>query len=100
MNKVKGVLVNHGGRFLFHCPGCKGTHMFNLKPGKNLETGGDIPVWQWNQDLIKPTFNPSLLIQDDDDKTVCHLFVTDGRIQYLTDCQHELSGKTVDMLDW
>jgi hypothetical protein len=31
---------------------------------------------------------------------VCHLFVTDGRIQFLGDCTHALAGQTVDLPDW
>ena len=29
--------------------------------------------------------------------TVCHSFVTDGRIQFLGDCTHSLAGQTVDL---
>ncbi|MCP8600812.1 anaerobic dehydrogenase, partial [Acinetobacter baumannii] len=28
----------------------------------------------------------------------CHLFLTDGKIQFLSDCHHELAGLTVDMV--
>lgn len=28
---------------------------------------------------------------------VCHSFVTDGRIQFLSDCTHALAGQTVDL---
>jgi len=28
---------------------------------------------------------------------VCHSFVTDGRIQFLGDCTHNLAGQTVDL---
>jgi hypothetical protein len=30
---------------------------------------------------------------------VCHSFVTDGRIQFLTDSNHALAGQTVDLPD-
>ena len=30
---------------------------------------------------------------------ICHLFITDGAIQYLGDCTHEMAGQTVDMED-
>lgn len=33
-------------------------------------------------------------------KTVCHSFVTDGNIQFLDDCTHELKGKTVPLEDF
>jgi hypothetical protein len=31
--------------------------------------------------------------------TMCHSFVVDGRIEYLSDCTHEMAGMTVDLLD-
>lgn len=31
---------------------------------------------------------------------VCHSFVTDGRIQFLADCTHDLAGLTVDLPDF
>jgi hypothetical protein len=31
---------------------------------------------------------------------VCHSFVTDGRIQFLTDCTHAFAGRTVDLPEW
>ena len=30
----------------------------------------------------------------------CHLFVRDGRIEFLGDSEHELKGGTVDMVEW
>lgn len=62
-------------------------------------TVGDVasgPSWQWNGDMEKPTFNPSLLVRIGDDRQ-CHLFVRDGMIEFLGDCHHELKGKTVEM---
>jgi hypothetical protein len=32
--------------------------------------------------------------------SVCHSFVTDGRIQFLGDCTHALAGQTVDLPEW
>jgi hypothetical protein len=31
--------------------------------------------------------------------TVCHSYVTDGKIRFLDDCTHELAGKTVELED-
>lgn len=31
---------------------------------------------------------------------ICHSFVTDGKIQFLSDCTHELAGQTVELPDW
>lgn len=93
----KGKMM--GPLFLFHCPGCKYNHSFRVKTGKDVESGRDLPVWQWNGDMIRPTFSPSLLVNSGD-KSQCHSFVEDGRIRYLSDSRHELAGKTVDLPDW
>lgn len=71
----------------FWCPGCKREHPYS------------IPRWQWNGDMEKPTFTPSLLCNKDDPQTRCHLFVREGRIEYCADCHHELAGKTIDLPD-
>lgn len=28
---------------------------------------------------------------------ICHSFITDGKIQYLSDCTHELAGQTIEL---
>jgi hypothetical protein len=56
-------------------------------------------VWQFNGDLEKPTFTPSLLCNKDDPASRCHLFVTGGEIHYCGDSWHELRGKTVAMVE-
>lgn len=30
---------------------------------------------------------------------VCHSFIRDGRIEFLSDCTHALAGQTVDLPD-
>lgn len=76
----------------FECPGCDGMHGIPIK-------GENHPVWGWNGSVDAPTFTPSILVryQGGDKNTVCHSFVTDGRIQFLGDCTHALAGKTVDL---
>jgi hypothetical protein len=61
--------------------------------------------WSWNGNLEKPTFRPSILVKANytsidrlDD--ICHSWVTDGRIEFMNDSTHSLSGRTVDLLDW
>lgn len=27
----------------------------------------------------------------------CHSFITDGKIKYLSDCNHHLAGQTIDL---
>lgn len=100
------------GTWLFWCPGCQCAHSY------------DLIRWQFNGDLEKPTFTPSLLVRSghyipdhkgdcwctynekakaegrepaDFSCSLCHLFVEKGQIQYLNDCTHELRGKTVPM---
>jgi len=51
--------------------------------------------WSWNGDFDKPTFKPSVKI----DSMGTHFFITDGKIQFLEDCTHNLKGQTVDMID-
>jgi len=81
-----------GGNILwFHCPGCKCTHPFEVDCA---ERG-----WTWNGSMDKPTFTPSLLCNQGSD-FVCHSFVTDGKIQFLGDCYHDLKGQTVEIPDW
>ena len=59
--------------------------------------------WTFNGNFESPTFSPSLLVRKEnilDNDSVCHSFITDGKIQYLNDCTHELAGKTVELCDF
>lgn len=99
---------------MFRCPGCEDVH------GVVIETENG---WSWNTDLTSPTFAPSVLVRAvqwggepepakaatrrarhpnvaTGGQTVCHSFVTDGRIQFLGDCTHALAGQTVDLPEW
>lgn len=105
----------------FHCPGCEAQHTIGV--GKHAPI-----VWMWNNSFDKPTLSPSLLItwsslspaaqakQEEfykihkryptahelpwDQKNVCHSFVKDGNIEFLTDCTHSLAGQTVPLPPW
>lgn len=83
-------------------------------------------AWTWNGNIESPTFSPSILVQcghyapgranpescwctynaehpDDPSGFICyacHSFVTDGKIQFLADSTHKLSGQTVDLPEW
>ncbi len=74
-----------GTNYCFWCPGCDAVHAPNH-------------TWAYNGDTERPTFQPSVLVTYHDGRT-CHSFVTDGRIQFLGDCYHELAGQTVDLPD-
>jgi Family of unknown function (DUF6527) len=82
------------GDLWFHCPGCGVDHPFRV--------GGDNtkPQWKWNGSLDKPSFTPSLVVFASEPSRRCHLIMTDGKIQFLNDCYHELKGQTVDCPDW
>lgn len=96
------------GTMIFICPGCDMNH----GPRVGHSTG---PNWQFNGDLDKPTFTPSILVKGmrqlsyeehaavmrgehvEPTPFVCHSFVTDGKIQFLSDCTHALAGQTVEL---
>lgn len=103
-----------GNRIGFWCPGCEEMHVIDVGPGG----------WGWNRDGDRPTFTPSVLVrtghylhgntpgncycdfaQREPEAAKgctwkcsrCHTYVTDGRIQFLTDCSHAMAGQTVEL---
>lgn len=84
----------------FDCPGCGDPHA--------IPTVGP-RAWGFNGSMAAPTLSPSILVRwrasDPNDpaavaqESVCHSFVRDGRIEFLGDCTHALTGKTVDLPD-
>ncbi len=97
------------GNVIFACPGCMDLHVIRI-------SGEGRPCWGYNGDPLAPTFTPSILVRSvqtvqnenyewtgewvygPDGKalpSICHSFVTDGRIQFLPDCTHNLAGQTV-----
>lgn len=93
-------VAENGSRLLaFHCPGCESTHMVTV----GVPNG---PFWVWNEDMDLPTFTPSIRVSTyhyiDGVKhdILCHSYVTDGNIQFLTDCTHSLAGQTVPIPEW
>lgn len=110
-----------GGGLAFNCPGCGEGHIVWVGEGPG-------PRWGYNGNPDAPTFSPSILVRgvrieggnaeldrildtyklpedrermlaDKRINTVCHSFVTDGKIQFLSDCTHELAGQTVPLPD-
>ena len=81
-----------GWRYRFHCPGCGYAHFFTI---------GGTAGWEWNGSTESPTVKPSILVNGfsnkPDDMKRCHSFITDGKIQFLGDCEHSLAGKTVEL---
>lgn len=86
-------LLSMGDSLYFQCPGCNMLHPYRVR-GEPAR-----PMWSWNQSVERPTFTPSLLVNASDPASRCHLFMTDGKIQFLSDSYHHLSGQTVDMVD-
>lgn len=91
----------------FHCPGCRIDHAFLIE-----RPAGRQPCWTWDGNVTHPTFEPSLLVRStrpvvddetgeatgrDEQYTMCHLFVRDGKIVFLPDCAHELAGTKVPL---
>lgn len=114
------AIINSGGQTQIKCPGCKTTHTLNTDPSRPG------PCWGFNGDFEKPTFTPSILersghycwndgkpaseclycndpdFADDKHKLcyICHSFVRDGMIQFLSDCTHDMAGQTVPLEDF
>ena len=85
----KGIFkILNDGMMIFWCKGCKMHHGVYVDKNKPIH-------WEFNGDYYKPTFRPSVLVTNE--QVRCHSFITDGKIQYLSDCNHELSGKTIDL---
>ena len=89
-----------GESYQFECPCGHIHHVWVRRPdqNKNFE-------WGFNGSLEKPTFTPSLKVSHPGDQSrggnippyCCHSFITDGNIQFLSDCTHPLAGKTVEL---
>ena len=95
MTKIK-LLDKTKGVYQFYCPGCKEMH--NIWTDK----ADGVDPWGFNGDVNNPTFTPSFKVlsyKGHDISGVCHSFIRNGKIEYLSDCTHELAGKTIDMVD-
>lgn len=83
-----------------NCPGPYPTRMMPvvwLGPGKGPARTG--PLWKWDGDTDKPSLHPSILTVGSEEMPRCHSFVKDGEIRFLADCEHELAGHTVALLE-
>ncbi|MFM0552346.1 DUF6527 family protein [Paraburkholderia sediminicola] len=87
---------NEGGSrsLLFDCPGCGFLHAVSVG-------GTTRPNWTFNEDFEKPTLSPSVAVtwEQGGQSKVCHSFVIEGRIQFLSDCTHALAGQIVPRPD-
>ncbi len=93
------------------CSEEEGTHLY-IKvqgpfPDRWVPYGYSAGCWAWNGDVHKPTLKPSLkwsapMWEMDGipiKEIICHSWITDGKIEYLSDSTHELAGQTLDLLD-
>ena len=91
----KQVARYYKGKVYFECPGCQEIHAVTV------DDQGQGPKWRWNKSVEKPTFTPSILCRKNrPNEERCHSFVTDGKIRFLQDCDHELKGQTVDLQEF
>lgn len=85
------------------CPGCNAGHEINVDEPNHCGAR-----WSFDGNVQRPTFSPSINLkintpdmgkhyQPDVASTVCHYFIRDGRIEFLSDCTHHLRGTTVDL---
>jgi hypothetical protein len=96
MSKLSVRSFPWGEDYSFYCPGCGCRH------GCRVRNDGAAPSWSFNGDMERPTFSPSLLTREYGETItprVCHLFLSDGRLRFLSDCTHHLAGQTVDLPD-
>ena len=76
-------------QYMYNCPGCGCEHAIGLKVD-----GGN---HDFNMDLDHPTISPSVLYAS---HPICHSFINNGMIQFLSDCEHPLTGQTVELPDY
>lgn len=101
--KLSPVLWRRGGRYLHWCPACRCGHTYHTN------TEGR-PSWSFNGNVEKPSFSPSMRIftpagpygdngETTGERTICHYYVTDGKIIYQEDCHHgtPFFGGTFDL---
>lgn len=70
-------------RWTFFCPGCQSKHTISEK------------THHFNGDVDYPTLSPSVIYNAEGYR--CHFYISDGHIQYLTDCTHIMAGQTLDL---
>lgn len=107
---------------MFRCPGCKEAHMVRVGdgPGPRWGYNGDAERPTFTPSInvrgIRPPGGGEEMTPAEEVEydalfasggaeavlssrfgSCCHSFVTDGRIQFLGDCTHELAGQTVPL---
>lgn len=88
MGQVSRFLRRADGGYLHWCPGCTEPHFI---PVEEPHPNGS--RWTFNGDVDKPTFSPSVHYT----KKICHYWLRDGQLQFLSDSTHALRGQTVPL---
>ena len=104
MSQVTSKLRRSTQGYLHWCRACEGMHLL-------------LTSWSFNGDLERPSFTPSFRhsflqtvkangewtgewVRDAEGKMVpgvCHYILTDGVLNYCSDCTHALAGKAVPL---
>ena len=87
------------------CPGCHRRHHVITNAEWASEQNPPWPVWGFDGNLERPTFEGSLGVYTRPDYSdgpgyYCHSFIRDGQWEFLSDCLHDLAGQTAPMVDW
>lgn len=85
---------NNINQYIFYCPGCETYHFVQDK--------GIGPNWRiTGLEKDKPTVKPSIRVRSGRNmEEICHSFITDGEIKFLTDSTHKLSGQKIRIPDF
>lgn len=98
--------IEKGGRFE-QCKPEEATHLllkFPLDPPLDIrkvrvyrkgEPKPESHAWLWNGSVELPTLTPSIRTQVNwkGVDLLCHSFVVDGKIRFLSDCSHDKAGE-------
>lgn len=91
------------------CPVEEATHLKLRMPGPSGSLYLPVQIrgrregtgnWTWNGSVEAPDLKPSVLTRmGRDGGIVCHSWINDGKVQFLSDSTHDLAGQTLDLLD-
>lgn len=115
---LSDFLVKRGGQIAHYCPACDELHFFAVD--EPFPSGAR---WSFDGNAKSPSFSPSMLIRtghyvqregwtnkpgdcaicdaggDFGACGVCHYFLKNGRIEYLSDSTHKLAGMRVALVE-
>lgn len=92
--QVQNLDGRTGPRHYYWCPGCNYLHGIAIRPHTQDNGAG----WEFSGTLECPTYSPSQLTTwKSVVPKVCHTFIREGQIEFLTDCTHALAGQTVPL---